>query len=146
MKAMEFLMYYRKNTGAYLPMIDHQKKVFPEQDEEGDINIGWDCGAIGRRPYFGECWSVDGITMLTYFISTEGIEDYSAEQIEDLLTEGAALYRKKDGYRQAKMATMTDGEGNDFFSVNILVGLPGEDALIDGGAIYHYRELNQLNG
>ena len=85
MNAIDNLMEYRNNKEKYLPLIDHEKKFFPFREETDDVNIGWDCGFIGNRPYFLECWATTGITMLTIFLSTTGIEDYSVEDLEKLL-------------------------------------------------------------
>ena len=75
MNALDNLMEYRNNPEKYLPLIDHDSKFFPSREETDDVNIGWDCGFIGKRPYFLECWATDGITMITIFLSTTGIED-----------------------------------------------------------------------
>ncbi len=146
MKPIEFLDHYRNNMYFYLPMIDHERKYFPFRDEEsGDINIGWDCGAIGRRPYFLECWSAESVTMITCFISMTGIEDYDAEDIEKMLT-GAGIYSKKEGYMGADVLPVIDSGDNCFFSVNIVVGREDEDAVIDGPVVYPYKWLNKHNG
>ncbi|WP_026498794.1 hypothetical protein [Butyrivibrio sp. WCD2001] len=86
MKPVEFLQHYRNNADFYYPMIDHERRYWPKVNNIGDINIGWDCGAIGRRPYFLECWSGEGTTMITIFISTIGIEK------EDAVIEGPIIY------------------------------------------------------
>jgi hypothetical protein len=145
MKPLEFLQHYRNNTDYYLPMIDHEKKFWPKTTDLGDINLGWDCGAIGRRPYFLECWSGNHVTMITIFISSIGIEHYSAEDVEKMLID-AALYSKKEGYRQAQVLPLTDSNDNAFFSVNIIVGVEDEDAVIDGAIVYPFRRLNEFNG
>ncbi len=146
MKPIEFLEHYRNNMDFYLPMIDHVSRYFPGRDEEtGDINIGWDCGAIGRRPYFLECWSAENVTMITFFISVIGIESYDAEDIEKMLT-GAGLYSKKEGYVKAQILPVKDSGDNYFFSVNIVVGREDEDAIIDGAVVYPYKWLNKHNG
>lgn len=146
MKPIEFLEHYRNNTRFYLPMIDHERKYWPKRtDNLGDINLGWDCGAIGRRPYFLECWSGDHITMITFFLSTIGIEHYRAEDLERMLID-AGLYSKKEGYKGASVMAVIDSNNNQFFSVNIVVGVEDQDAVIEGAIIYPYGQLNELNG
>ena len=146
MKPIEFLQHYRNNKDYYLPMIEHESKFWPRREEElGDINLGWDCGAIGRRPYFLECWSGDRVTMITFFISTVGIENYTTEEMEKMLTD-AGLYAKKDGYKEASVLRVIDSNDNTFFSVNIVVGLEDEDSIIDGAIVYPYKWLNEFNG
>ncbi|WP_022763556.1 hypothetical protein [Butyrivibrio sp. AD3002] len=145
MKPVEFLQHYRNNADFYYPMIDHERRYWPKVNNIGDINIGWDCGAIGRRPYFLECWSGEGTTMITIFISTIGIEEYTVEEIEKMLI-GSGLYSQKEGYRQAKAVSVKDSNDNSFFSVNIVVGLEEEDAVIEGPIIYSFIKLNEFNG
>ncbi|RKM59177.1 hypothetical protein D6855_09720 [Butyrivibrio sp. CB08] len=146
MKPIEFLEHYRNNIKFYLPMIDHERKYWPKVTEQlGDINIGWDCGSLGRRPYFLECWSGNHVTMITFYISTIGIEDYTVEDIEKLLI-GSGLYSKKDGYKKPGVVTINDSNNNEFFSVNIVVGVEDEEAVIDGAIIYPYSQLNEING
>ncbi|SCY76936.1 hypothetical protein SAMN02910292_02849 [Lachnospiraceae bacterium XBB2008] len=147
MKPIEFLKHYRSNPDFYLPMIDHEKKPYPKKvPPYGDINIGWDCGAIGRRPYFVECWSGDHVTMVTFYISTLGIENYSVEALEKLLIVEASLYFPKVGYRKPGVAKLVDSYNNEFFLINIVVGIEDEDSVIVGPVIYPFSRLNELNG
>ncbi|MBR1744052.1 MAG: hypothetical protein IJ733_19745 [Lachnospiraceae bacterium] len=147
MKAIEHLSEYRKNKEKYLPMIDHHTKFFPERTEFEDVNIGWDCGFIGNRPYFLECWGTGGITMLTIFLSTIGIENYTVGELEELLIEQGKIYVKVEGYESPSIVPkLTDGNGNEFFSINIVVGLEDEPARIEGGMIIPFEKLNEFNG
>ena len=148
MNAIDNLMEYRNNKEKYLPLIDHEKKFFPFREETDDVNIGWDCGFIGNRPYFLECWATTGITMLTIFLSTTGIEDYSVEDLEKLLIEEGKIYTKKEGYESPEFVPKPkDGNGNEFFSINIVVGLEDEPERIGGGGhLVPFPELNKLNG
>ena len=145
--AIDCLMEYRNNRDKYLPLIDHETSLFRRVTETDDINIGWDCGFIGNRPYFIECWSPGGMTMITVFISTIGIEDYSIPELEKLLIEDAGIYSKKEGYFSPTLVPkFCDSNGNEFFSINILVGMDDEDAVIEGGGyLTSFRDLNKLN-
>lgn len=146
MHAIESLMEYRNNPKIYLPMVDHERKIFPDRTEFEDVNIGWNCGFIGRRPFFMELWATDGITMLTFFICTKGIEQYSVADLERLLIDEAQIYSKLPGYFSPSEAPkFTDDSGNEFFSFNVVVGLPDGPALIGGGNIYPFDMLNELN-
>ncbi len=146
--AVECLMEYRNHRQDYLPLIDHEKRYFADREPDtGDINIGWDCGFIGKRPYFLECWAPEGLTMITVFVSTTGIEDSTIEELERMLIE-ADIYSKKEGYRSSEIAPkFCDSNGNEFFSINIVVGINDEPALIDGGGnLSSFGRLNELNG
>ena len=146
--AIECLTEYRNHRDKYLPMIDHEKRFFKKVTNYDDINLGWYCGFIGERPYFLECWSPIGLTMITVFVSTIGIEDYTISELERMLIEEAKIYTKKDGYISPDLVPKVyDGNGNEFFSINILVGFDDEDAVIEGGGrLSSFRKLNELNG
>ena len=146
MTGIDFIKEYRRNSEKYLPLISHERNQFESRTEEGDVNIGWNCGLIGLRPFFYEVWAVDGITVLTIFISTKGIENYTAKDIERMLIDEAQIYSKKEGYAEASVIKIYDIDGNEFFSINVTVGVEDEPAVISGGAIYPYSLLNELNG
>lgn len=146
MTGIDCIKEYRKNRDRYLPLIDHETYQYENRTEDGDVNIGWNCGFIGDRPYFMEAWATEGITMITIFVSTERIEDYTAEEVEKMLTDVAGIYSKKEGADKASVLTMHDSNGNEFFSVNVVVGMPDEPALIDGAPIHSFMHLNELNG
>ncbi len=147
MSAIERLQEYRANKDKYLPLIDHETWYFPDRTESGDVNIGWNCDFIGNRPYFLECWATDGTTMITIFISTKGIEDYTLDDIEDLLVRKGKIYSKLPGYIPPEIGPkFEDSNGNEFYSVNIIVGIEDEPALIEGAPICSFALLNELNG
>ena len=147
MTGMDALKEYRANKSSYLPMVDHETKCFETRDEFDDVNIGWNCGFIGNRPYFAEVWATTGITMLTVFISTIGIEDYTPKDLERLLIEDAGYYAPKEGYIPVEFVPQyTDDNGNEFFSVNVVVGEEDEPAVITGARAYPFTILNELNG
>ena len=147
MNAIERLKEYRANKDKYLPLIDHETQFFPDRTEFDDVNIGWNCDFIGNRPYFLECWATCGMTMITIFISTIGIEDCTLEEMEHLLIDEGKIYSKLPGYIPPEMGLkVADRNGNEFYSINIVVGTEDEPALIDGARICSFELLNELNG
>ena len=146
MNAIERLQQYRANKDRYLPLIDHETQYFPDRTEFDDVNIGWNCDFIGNRPYFLECWATSGITMITIFISTIGIEDYTLEDMENLLINEGKVYSKLPGYIPPEIGRFTDSSGNEFYSVNIVAGEEDEPAQIDGARICSFNLLNAFNG
>ena len=99
----------------------------------------------GNRPFFLECWATCGITMLTYFVSVKGIEDYGETELLKMLEE-ARLVKVRDPENPRTTAVkVKDGHGNEFFSVNIVCG-DEEGTYTTGGEIISYRSLNALNG
>ena len=145
--AVENVKEYRKNKGKYLPLIDHETEIFEKITDYGDcydINIGWDCGFIDNRPYFLECWSTDSVTMITIYLSTIGIE-YTIKDLEKLIIEDTGIFKKKQGYREPRVEKCVDENNNEFFAINVMVGMPDEPALIDGAYITSFDKLNDLN-
>ena len=147
-----FLKEYREHPEKYLPLIDHAWKCFADKDtgenpwDDPEYNIGWNAGVIGdNRPFFLECWATCGITMLTYFVSTIGIEEYGTDELLEML-EKARLVRGLDPEHPRTTAVkVNDNSGNEFFSVNIVCG-DEEGTYAAGGEIYSYRILNAFNG
>ena len=120
---MEFLEEYLKNKEKYLPMVDRAWKIAGDVSEDGAFNLGWDIGLIGAdRPFFAEYWS-DGVRMLTFYVSTEGIEDYSEEQLYKMIEYADLMeYDEEVDYSGNCVTKFKDSTGNEFYSINILVG------------------------
>lgn len=152
MNGIDAIKEYRNNKDKYLPLVDHElqqfeSKVYYEDGLGFDVNLGWNCGFYENRPYFYECWATDGITMVTVFISTIGLEDASLDDLERFLIEEAKIYTPREGYYSLSEAPkFIDSNGNEFYSLNIVVGTEDEPALIDGAPIYSISSLNELNG
>ena len=148
---LQFLQVCREHPDKYLPLIDHSWKQFPDKDpgenwyDDPEYNIGWDAGLLeGNRPYFLECWATCGITMLTYFVSTSGIEQCKKEDLLRML-ENAGLFRILDpDDPRTEVNTYTDDSGNEFFSINIVCG-DEDNTYIEGGKIYPFPQLNEFN-
>ena len=147
---IEMLEMFRRNPDKYLPVSEQSLKVFPpkvmgtEWYDDPQHNIGWDTGLLkGNRPYFMECWATCGITMLTYFISAEGMEDAETEDLLNLLA-GAGLFTLRDPENPRASVMKFEEEKGNFFSVNITVA-DEEETFLDGGTVYPYKELNAYN-
>ena len=139
---------FRDHPDRYLPVVDQAWHVFPRSTDDGpdrEVNIGWDTGLLEKnRPYFMECWATCGITILTYFIPTAGIGDASQEDLLGMLT-GAGLFRLKEPENPSvSVVRITDGQGNEFFAVNVAVG-DEEHTFLEGGPVWPYGPLNEYN-
>ncbi len=141
---LTFLQDCLEHPGKYLPIVDHAWQTFPARNEFDEVNIGWNAGLIdGKRPFFCECWA-DGFTAITYFISTKGIEGYTAGQLEEMLSNaGIISYIRPDHYETSVMV-FTDHSGNEFYSVNLVVGVE-DDIYTEGGIIFSFSYLNSFN-
>ena len=148
---IRFLEEYRAHPEKYLPLADHAWRQFAKVDygenryDDPWYNIGWDAGLIeGNRPYFLECWATCGITMLTYFVSAEGIGEYGAPELLAML-EKAKLVKALDPSRPGtSVMKYEDGGGKEFFSVNIKAG-DDEGTYVSGGTSYPFSALNRYN-
>ncbi len=126
-------------------MVDHADKVFPRRSEYGEVNLGWNAGEYERgRPFFAECWAEGGMTMLTIFVSAQGMEETTAEQLDEHFRR-IGFYKAVSEDRGMECLRFKDGAGNVFFSLNLLVG-EEDDVCLKGAPILPYSELNALNG
>ncbi|HET7230548.1 MAG TPA: hypothetical protein VFJ16_11135 [Longimicrobium sp.] len=99
---------------------------FVKTAETPSLDIGWGEGVLGDgRPWRAELWAEDGITMLTFFFSTLGIEAYQADDLVALLTREGLLGLERPGQGVGVMR-LTDPSGNQFWSVNVVVGTGDE--------------------
>ena len=148
---IRMLNMFRLNPDRFLPIVDHAWKVFPKEDpgtesyDDRQVNIGWDTGLLGAdRPYFAEGWATCGITMLTYFISTDGIGEYGVPELLAML-ERAKLVKVLDPSRpRTDILKYEDDNGREFFSINIAAG-DEEGTYVSGGKMYPFAALNRYN-
>jgi hypothetical protein len=142
---LDLIKEYRENPGKYLPMTDHRGQV-PGRNEYGEINIGWNAGLLEKnRPYFVECWAADQSTYITIFVSTKGIENKSPEEMEQWFQDIGYFRYRGDKHYAAEVRRFGHPDGNEFFSINIVVGEEDEPALIDGAPIKPWSILNEYN-
>ena len=142
-----FLKEYRAHQENYLPMIDHQYWHFDKWEEEYIRNLGWDAGILrDNRPYFAEAWRFAEVTMMTWFISTKGIEQWKDEMLFMMELFRAGLITQFDPRNfRARIEKITDDHGNEFFSVNVTMGDSEHGQYVFGSQIYPYEALNELN-
>ena len=99
LSGLELIKAYRENPERYLPMIDHTWEM-PAVNEYGEVNIGWYAGLLEEnRPFFAVCWAVDHMTTLTIYVSAKGIEDKTAEELDQWFQDiGYFSYRDQEHY------------------------------------------------
>ena len=145
LSGLELIKAYRENPDNYLPMIDHKEEV-PRRNEYGEVNIGWNAGLLEEnRPYFAECWSADQITTLTIYVSSKGIREKTAEEL-DRWFQDIGYYRYKDAdYGPAYVMPFENPDGNEFFMISVTVGIDDEPARITGAPVIPWSVLNEYN-
>jgi hypothetical protein len=86
------------------------------------LDIGWAEGVLSDgRPYRIECWADDGVTMVTYFVSSKGIEEADDDELTQLL-EREGILAFAPGPKHVSASRLRDPSGNDMWSINIVVG------------------------
>ena len=146
LKGLGLIKAYRAHPEDFLPLLDHTDQM-PDRNEYGDVNIGWYAGMMDeKRPFFVECWANDGITIITLFVSTIGIEDKTPEELDQWFQD-IGYYRQKDAKsNQPSVLKYTyKRDGKEYFSINVSVGIEDEPAYIEGAPIFPWSMLNEYN-
>jgi hypothetical protein len=129
------------------PIPDRSKQtLLYERDDDGVVDIGWCDGALSDgRPFRAEMWAQDGVSMLTIFFSTIGLEDLDQVQIKKLvIAEGLARFRPTAPERCESRKISDDG-GNAVWSVNINIGDDDNTFLSEAVPIFPYSRLGEPN-
>jgi len=106
-----------------------QTPNFEKADDYDQIDLGWSEGVLSDgRAYRVEAWTMDKITMLTYFFSTKRLENYDeASFVEFLTKEELVEFVIEQPQRYVSISKITDAGGNEMWSVNVAIG--NEDRL-----------------
>lgn len=144
LSGLELIKAYREHPERFLPMVDKTEQT-PAKNEYDEINIGWNAGMLDeKRPYFAECWAAYRITMLTLYVSTKGIEDMSSEALEQWFQD-IGYYHARNDANHGEVLTFKNKKGEEFYSINIVVGTEDEPARITGAPILSWSILNEYN-
>ena len=139
---MDLIRAYDEHPEKFLPMNKPDNEV-PPRNEYDETNIGWYAGLLDEnRPFFAECWAVDGMTVLTMFVSTLGIENETPEELEQRFLD-RGYYRKREGADRAPAVRTFSADGNEFYSINVTVGVDDEPAVIEGAYILSWNTYNK---
>ena len=112
---------------------------FKKTAQDDHLDIGWNEGFLSDgRPYRIECWTQDQITNVTVFLSTEGLENASNEQLADLLQRERVVGFKPGVEPSAYAMPLTDAGGNSLWSINIVIGVDDEPARADSVPLRPY--------
>ena len=146
LKGMDLIKAYRKYPEQFLPLLDHTDQM-PGRNEYDEVNIGWYAGMMDeKRPFFVECWATDGITMITLFVSTTGIEDKTPEEIDQWFQDIGYYSYKEAGHNPPRVdKCIYKRDGNEYYTVNVCVGVEDEPAYIEGAPIISWSVLNEYN-
>ena len=84
------------------------------------------------------------MTVLTIYVSADGIEDISPEELEKMVQESGYYSYVEPGHK-ASVKTITNNKGDTFFALDITVGIDEDPSWINGGKIYGWAVLNEYN-
>jgi hypothetical protein len=126
-------MYPAPDRANHKPNFD----LTPERDY---LDVGWSGGRLSDgRPFRVEYWYWEEVSILTYFMSTKGIEDATDGDFEELLVdEGLLTFVSKDPVVKSKK--IRDASGNEMWSINVAVGEHDELFVSGDLAIKRYLE------
>ncbi len=100
-----------------------RRRILYSRDEDGVIDIGWCEGLLADgRPFRVEMWAQDGLSMLTIFFSTIGLEGASQKDLGDLIVAESLVSFRPDVPERCDPHLFTDDTGCAFWSVNVFVG------------------------
>lgn len=129
------------------------KALFPKPDrsnfrpklkmneETGEMDIGWVEGEFsGGRPYRAELWSWTHLSAITFFFSSVGLENVSAQEIASFLEKELPLHFK--GNKKVGAKIVEDPSGNLIWSVSIVTYQNGE-ALVQHDISFNAYEGNE---
>ncbi|MGH3430478.1 MAG: hypothetical protein ACRDQZ_23405 [Mycobacteriales bacterium] len=129
------------------PVPDRSKQpVCRTKDEDGVLDLRWCDGVMtDGRAFRAELWAQDGVTALTAFFSTVGLENCDPDQIKQLvLDEGIASFRP--GSKQSVAALKyVDDAGQELWSVNVVVGDEDETFVDKSVPFFSYASGENAN-
>lgn len=99
-----------------------QRRLNRNREVRGVTNIGWNEGTLkDGTSYRLECWTTEGITMLTFFVPRDGLEEATGDELRDLLVDNGLLsFRTDRPYVSA--GRWTNDEGREMWSINVILG------------------------
>ena len=94
--------------------------------------VGWHEGFLSDgRPYRIEAWTQFQIVCVTVFLSSAGIEQWSNEQLADLLEREKIVRFHSGKQRYVDAKSLPDASGNPIWSINVVIGAYDEPAIAD---------------
>lgn len=99
---------------------------FSPTEDNDVVDIARCTGALsGGRPYRAEYWVQEQLTLLTVFVSVSGIENYSDEQLANLL-ETENLIKFRGDKRSVGSMVIKDASENEMWSITTCIRDPYE--------------------
>jgi hypothetical protein len=109
-----------------------RKPNFSKTPENDALDLAWQEGILtDGRAYRAEHWCQDQFSVLTFFISTIGLENSTKDDFKRLLvSENLINFKPGPNYLEARK--IIDDSGNEMWSINVVVG-DDENTFVEGG-------------
>jgi len=121
------------------PDRSNYKPKFSKRDDE-QVDLGWNEGFLSDgRPYRLEAWAWEHITMVTYFFSTKGLENYTDKMFAELLTKEGLIEILSERI-PVTSDIITDASGNKMWSVNVTIATENEHYTRDLKPLRAYKK------
>ena len=109
--------------------------------EDGVVDIGWCEGVLSDgRPFRAEMWAQDQVSLITFFFSSEGLEDLSNFALRQLVDREQLVRFKPGSPKHCDSRTIQDDAGNQMWSVNVVVGDEDQTFLSSSVPVFAYSK------
>lgn len=114
-------------------------------DRADHVDIGYAVGELADgRPFRAELWAQDGVTVLTFFMSTQGIQHSSKQDLYCLLESNNLVEFLDSDNRSLGVGVLADASGNEMFSLNVVIG--DEDGLFANSSVLLHKYPEKAEG
>lgn len=129
------------------PIPDRTKQpIRLKKDEDGVIDLLWCYGVLtDGRAFRGEMWAQDQVSLLTFFFSTFGLEHLDQEAMKRLVEQEGLVSFRSSGPSYCDAALFIDDEGNEVWSVNIVVGDDEQTFIENSVPLFPYSRVGEPN-
>lgn len=146
LKGLDLIRACREHPERFLPLAEIKEEipgVVYYDDGYREHNIGWNAGILeGNRPYLAMCWAAEQITYLSLYVSAQGIEDITGEELDRMFVKNGYYRYRDEKHDSPQLSACADSHGNRLHLMTIAVGIGDDPALIVGAPVFAYSKLN----
>lgn len=104
-------------------------KRMSTKGSDDTTNIGFAQGVFSDgRPFHAECWATEGITLLTFFFSAFGLENFKNKDFVEYLMSEGVIELIEGKFPSCGPGVFFDDSKHKMYSVSIAIG--NEDGLL----------------